>query len=285
MSHAQRIDLHLHTTHSDGSLPPRSVLELAHKAGVIALALTDHDITAGIPEAQIVGAELGIEIVPGVEISSRYLETELHILGYFLDWQDPTLTARLAQLRESRHSRNPRIVQKLNELGLELSYEDVRRLAGTESVGRPHIARVMMDKGYVTSAKDAFDRYLGNGRPAYVPRELPDPATAIQWIREAKGLPVLAHPTWAPVSGAALVQLCRELKAAGLAGIEAHYSTHKPRQTGEYLALAKELELLPTGGSDFHGATKPDIDVGVGRGDLKVSPKLLDALRAAAARN
>ncbi len=284
MSQAQRIDLHLHTTHSDGSLSPRAVLELAQKAGVIALAITDHDITTALPEATLAGAELGIEVIPGVEISSRFGDAELHILGYCFDWQDPTLTKRLAQLRESRHTRNPQIVRKLNALGYELSYDDVLRLAGTESVGRPHIARLLVDKGYVTSAKEAFDRFLANGKPAYVPRELPDPSTAIQWIRDAGGVPVLAHPTWAPVSGAELSHLCRELKAVGLGGIEALYSTHKPKQTGEFLALAKALDLLPTGGSDFHGAAKPDIDVGVGRGDLKVPTKLLDPLRAAAGR-
>ncbi len=282
MSQAQRLDLHLHTTHSDGSCSTREVLTRAHQAGVTALAITDHDITAAIPEARAMGAELGIEIVPGVEISSTFMETELHILGYFFDWQDPILTDRLAHLRATRHARNPQIVRKLNELGFDLTYEEVQRLAGTESVGRPHIARLMLQKGYITSAKEAFERYLGHGKPAYVARALPDPATAIQWIREAKGVPVLAHPHWAPVSGQQLVQLCQELKQAGLGGIEAHYSTHTAKQTGEYLALARQLDLLPTGGSDFHGATKPDIDVGVGRGDLKVPVQLLDPLREAA---
>ena len=279
---ARRIDLHLHTTHSDGSLPPAAVLALAHEANVTALAITDHDITAGLPEAMKAGAEYGIEVIPGIEISSRYLDTELHILGYFLDWQDPLLNERLTQLRASRHQRNPLIVQKLQDLGLAITYDEVQQLAGTESVGRPHIARVLMAKGYVSSAKEAFDRYLANGGPAFVPRDLPEPTTVIQWIREAQGVPVLAHPTWVPATGAALVTLCEELKAAGLGGIEAHYSTHKPKQTAEYLQLAQRLDLLVTGGSDFHGLTKPDIDVGTGRGDLKVPEKLLEPLRRAA---
>jgi 3',5'-nucleoside bisphosphate phosphatase len=277
-----RIDLHLHTTHSDGSLSPTKVLWLAHKAGVTALAITDHDIVTGIPEALAAGAELGIEIIPGVEISSRVGDSELHILGYCLHWQDPELNQRLAFLRESRHSRNPQIIERLRALGLDVTYEEVRALAGTDAVGRPHIARLLMDKKYVTSAKDAFDRYLADGRPAYVARELPNPADAIAWIRAAGGVAVLAHPTWAKVSGEGLTTLLTTLKTAGLGGIEVHYSTHTKRQTTEYLDLAKRLDLLVTGGSDFHGVTKPDIEVGTGRGDLKVSEKLLDPLKKAA---
>jgi len=168
-----RIDLHLHTTHSDGSLPPSEVLKLASKAGVTALAITDHDITSGIPEAIATGQELGIEVIPGVEISSFDGRGELHILGYCLDWQDPLLNERMATLRASRHRRNPLIIERLRAAGLDITYEEVRALAGTESVGRPHIAQVLMQKQYVSSAKEAFDRYLAEGRPAYVARELP----------------------------------------------------------------------------------------------------------------
>jgi predicted metal-dependent phosphoesterase TrpH len=277
-----RIDLHLHTTHSDGSLSPGEVLHLAHKAGVTALAVTDHDIVSGIPEAIETGAELGIEVIPGVEISSRVGNSELHILGYFLQWQDPELNQRLATLRASRHRRNPQIIERLHALGLDVTYEEVRALAGTDSVGRPHIARILMDKKYVTSAKDAFDRYLADGRPAYVARELPKPEEAIAWIKAAGGVAVLAHPTWAKVSGEGLNALVTTLKAEGLGGIEVHYSTHTKRQTREYLDLAKRLNLLITGGSDFHGITKPDIEVGTGRGGLKVSEKLLEPLKQAA---
>mgnify|MGYP001765009595 FL=1 len=280
-----RIDLHLHTTHSDGSFSTRDVMAFAKQAGVTALAITDHDIVEGIAEATAIGAELGIEVVPGVEISSRLGESELHILGYFLNWTDPLLAQRLGTLRDSRHQRNPRIVQRLNELGIPITYEEVRALAGTESVGRPHIARLLMEKKFVTSAKEAFDRYLANGRPAFVDRELPEPAEAVRWIREAGGVPVLAHPTWVRTSADGLQTLVRDLKAAGLGGIEVHYSTHTPSQTTEYLELAKQCDLLVTGGSDFHGVTKPDIEVGIGRGQLKVSEKLLDPLRKAATSN
>ena len=277
-----RIDLHVHTTHSDGSFSTREVMAFAKHAGLTALAITDHDIVEAIPEATAIGQELGIEVVPGVEISSRLGESELHILGYFLNWTDPILAQRLSTLRDSRHLRNPKIVQRLNDLGIPITYEEVRALAGTESVGRPHIARLLMEKKFVTSAKEAFDRYLANGRPAFVDRELPLPADAVRWIREAGGVPVLAHPTWVRTSADGLRGLVRDLKAAGLGGIEVHYSTHTPSQTTEYLDLAKQCDLLVTGGSDFHGVTKPDIEVGIGRGQLKVSGKLLDPLRKAA---
>ncbi len=277
-----RIDLHVHTTHSDGSFSTREVMAFAKQAGLTALAITDHDIVEAIPEATAIGQELGIEVVPGVEISSRLGESELHILGYFLNWTDPILAQRLSTLRDSRHLRNPKIVQRLNDLGIPITYEEVRALAGTESVGRPHIARLLMEKKFVSSAKEAFDRYLANGRPAFVDRELPLPAEAVRWIREAGGVPVLAHPTWVRTSADGLRGLVRDLKAAGLGGIEVHYSTHTPSQTTEYLDLAKQCDLLVTGGSDFHGVTKPDIEVGIGRGQLKVSGKLLDPLRKAA---
>jgi 3',5'-nucleoside bisphosphate phosphatase len=279
-----RLDLHLHTTHSDGSFTPTEVIDLAHKAGVTALAITDHDITTGILDATLAGQEYGIDVIPGVEISSIIGTSELHILGYFLDYHDARLRERLARLRDSRHRRNPKIIERLQAAGIDITYEEVRALAGTDSVGRPHIARVLMEKRVVASAKEAFDLWLADGRPAYVPRELPTPSDAMQWIREAKGLPVLAHPTWVKPTDSTLTDLVRQLKADGLDGVEVHYSTHTPRQTREYLALAKQLDLLVTGGSDFHGLTKPDIDVGVGKGTLHVPGSLLDKLRETAAR-
>jgi len=277
-----RIDLHLHTTYSDGSHFPAEVIQFAHEAGVTALAITDHDIVKGIPEAMEAGATVGIEIIPGIELSSRFDGRETHILGYFFDWQDPTLHTRLTHQQASRHERNPRIVEKLNHLGLELSYEDVTAKAGGGSIGRPHIAGVLVDKGYVNSTKEAFDRYLAEGGPAYVLRELPDSREAIAWIREAGGVPVLAHPHWTRRKGQELEVMCSTLKEAGLMGIEVFYGTHTKRQTSEYLELARKLDLLMTGGSDFHGAAKPDIQVGRGRGDLKVTDKLLEPLRKAA---
>lgn len=279
-----RLDLHLHTTHSDGSLTPSEVVRLAHKAGVSALAITDHDITTGIPEASEAGRTLGIEVIPGIEISSLCGESELHVLGYFLEWEGPQLNQRLDGARESRHRRNPLIIQRLQALGIDITYEEVRAMAGSDSVGRPHIARVLMNKRIVTSAKDAFDRFLAHGKPAYVPRDLPSPAEAIRWIKEARGLAVLAHPTWVKTPDGVLANVVKQLKTDGLDGIEVHYSTHTARQTREYLSLAKQLNLLITGGSDFHGVTKPDIEVGTGKGSLHVPDSLLSKLKQAAAR-
>ena len=278
-----RIDLHLHTTHSDGSLRPAEVLELAKQADVSTLAITDHDITTGIPEAIATGRDLGIDIIPGVEISSFDGKNELHILGYYLEWQDDLLNERLSTLRASRHRRNPLIIARLQAEGLDVTYDEVRAIAGTESVGRPHIARLLMEKKYVTSAKEAFDRYLAEGRPAYVARELPAPAEAVRWIREARGVAVLAHPTWLKETGEGLRKCVAGLKEVGLGGVEVHYSTHTKSQTDSYLQVARHLDLLITGGSDFHGLTKPDIQVGRGRGGLKVNPTLLAPLQKAAA--
>ncbi len=279
-----RLDLHLHSTHSDGSSTPTEVIRLAHRAGVTALAITDHDITTGIAEATAAGSELGIEVIPGVEISSILNDSELHILGYFVDPQDAELNKRLATLRESRHHRNPQIIERLQALGIELTYEEVRAIAGTDAVGRPHIARCLIEKGVVSTAKEAFDRFLAEGRPAYVPRLLPPPAEAISWINQAKGLAVLAHPTWVKTTRETLENLVRQLKTDGLNGVEVHYSTHTAGQTRAYLNLANQLGLLITGGSDFHGITKPDIEVGIGRGSLHIPDTLLPTLKNAAAK-
>ncbi|CUS33023.1 PHP domain-containing protein [Candidatus Nitrospira nitrificans] len=279
-----RLDLHLHTTHSDGSCTPTEVVHMAHQAGVTALAITDHDIMTGVTEAIEVGQQCGIEIIPGVEISSLAGNSELHILGYFLDRQDSDLLVRLKTLRDARHRRNPQIIERLQALGVEITYDEVRALANTDSIGRPHIARVLMDKHVVASAKEAFDRFLADGKPAYVPRELPSPAEAIRWIKAARGLAVLAHPTWVKVADRSLVDLVRQLKADGLDGVEVYYSTHAARQTREYLNLAQQLGLLVTGGSDFHGLTKPDIEVGIGKGTLHIPPLLLPKMKEAVGR-
>lgn len=277
-----RIDLHLHTRFSDGSLTPGEVVDLAHRAGVTALAITDHDIVDGIPQAMEAAAKLGIEVIPGVELSSRFHERELHVLGYFFDWQDSTFQEHLARQRRSRHVRNPQTIQRLNALGLELSEEEVKAKAGSGSIGRPHVAQVLVDKGYVQDTREAFNRYLKEGAPAYVPRTLPDTRETITWIRNAGGVPVLAHPAWTRCQGEPLYRLCACLKEAGLLGLEVFYSSHNRKQTSRYLELAKKLDLLVTGGSDFHGAANPAIQVGRGKGNLKVPDTLLEPLRRAA---
>jgi len=277
-----RIDLHLHTRYSDGSLMPAEVVGLAHQAGVTALAITDHDILDGIPHALNTATPLGIEVIPGVELSSRLNEQELHVLGYFFDWRDSTFRNHLAQQRRSRHVRNPQTIERLNALGLELSEEEVKAKAGSDAIGRPHVAQVLVDKGYVRDTREAFERYLKEGAPAYVPRMLSDTRDVIAWIRNAGGVPVLAHPMWARCEGESLYRLCACLKEAGLLGLEVFYSSHNRRQTSRFLELAKRLDLLVTGGSDFHGAANPSIQVGRGKGKLKVPDTLLEPLRQAA---
>ncbi len=277
-----RIDLHLHTIYSDGSLTPAEVVALAHQVGITAIAITDHDIVDGVPHALEAATRLGIEIIPGVELSSRLNGQELHILGYFFDWQDPTFQDHLAQQRLSRHARNPQAIERLHKLGLDLSEDEVKAKASSDSIGRPHIAQVLVDKGYVRNVQEAFDRYLGEGTVAYVPRTLSDTREVITWIRNARGVPVLAHPTWTRCTGEPLYRLCAHLKEAGLLGLEVFYSTHNRKQTSQYLELAKQLDLLVTGGSDFHGAANPAIQIGRGKGDLKVPNALLDPLRRAA---
>ena len=279
--HMGRIDLHLHTTCSDGSLSPTDVVTLGHTAGLKALAVTDHDTIDGLAEALTAGTGLGIEVIPGIEISARFEGRETHILGYFIDWKDVRLSEHLEHQRASRHQRNPQVVEKLNQLGLELTYAEVIETAGSDSVGRPHIAQALLHKGHVQSIQEAFDRYLKDGGAAYVPRVLPDATEVIRWIREAGGVSVLAHPQWVKPPHLPLLTVCRSLKDSGLIGIEVFYSTHTKRQTSEYLEISRTLDLLITGGSDFHGSAKPDIRIGYGRGDLKVPEKLLEPLRQA----
>ncbi len=277
-----RIDLHLHTRYSDGSLMPAEVVDLAHQAGVTALAITDHDIVDGIPHALNAATPLGIEIIPGVELSSRLDGQELHVLGYFFDWQDSAFRDHLAQQRLARNVRIPQTIERLDALGLELSEDEVRAKTGSGSIGRPHVAQALVDKGYVQDTREAFERYLKEGAPAYVPRMLSDIRDVIAWIRNAGGVPVLAHPKWTRCQGESLYRLCACLKEAGLLGLEVFYSTHTRIQTSRYLEMAKRLDLLITGGSDFHGAANPGIQVGRGKGNLKVPDTLLEPLRRAA---
>jgi predicted metal-dependent phosphoesterase TrpH len=275
-----RIDLHTHTTASDGSLSPEDLVRLAKQQGVTALAVTDHDSVAGLSRALAEGQRLGVEIIPGIEISCLYKDIELHILGYFINPEDPLLQPTLARYLASRDDRNPRIVERLRALGCDLTYEEVKSLAGAATIGRPHIAKVLMRKGYVRSVTEAFDRYLADGGPAYVTRVLPTPEEAIGLIRQVGGLPVLAHPVYASRLKEPIEQVCATLKRFGLAGLETVYSSHTPQQTDHYRQVARDLGLLVTGGSDFHGDSKPNLLVGTGYGGLEVPADLLEPMRA-----
>jgi predicted metal-dependent phosphoesterase TrpH len=275
-----RIDLHTHTTASDGSLSPSELVQLAKQQGVSALAVTDHDSVEGLPEAIEAGERLGVTIISGIEISCLYEEVELHILGYFINQHDPRLKPALAHYLASREDRNPKIIERLRQLGFDLTYDEVKNFAGAATICRPHIAQILLQKGYVASVADAFDRFLGDDGPAYVSRALPTASEAISLIREVGGFAVLAHPAYAGRLRQSFNELCVTLKGFGLSGLETLYSSHTQQQTDRFRSVAREHGLLITGGSDFHGETKPEILVGTGYGNLKVPPELLEPMRA-----
>lgn len=241
-------DLHVHTNASDGLLAPEKVIHLAKEIGLEAVAITDHDTTAAIGRAASTGKVAGVEVVPGIEISTEWQEEEIHILGYYLDYGLAWLQERLAKRREGRMRRAQTIVGRLRDLGLEIDWDRVLALAGGAAVGRPHIAMAMMEKDYVGSIEEAFRRYLDRGAPAYVPRTPLTPQQAVALIRAAGGVPVLAHPGL--IRKRALVQ---ELLATGVIGLEVFYPEHDEATVAWLLGLVSERGLIATGGSDFHG--------------------------------
>lgn len=273
------IDLHTHSRASDGTLAPAELVDLAGKSGLTALALTDHDTLDGLPEARHAGAACGVEVVSGVELSVDDGGRGIHILGYFLSEQPGPLAEELAFLRDKRHGRNRLILEKLARLGIPIDYEEVRALA-EGSVGRPHIAQVMLAKGAVSSMKEAFSRYLGNRGQAYVPKEKLDIAKAFELLHAEGALVVLAHPYMLGQNGRTLIDTVGRYKDLGLDGIEVFYTEHSQSQTLEYFALARRFGLAMTGGSDFHGATKPGVQLGRGRGNLAVDASILEKLKA-----
>ncbi|UCG38726.1 MAG: PHP domain-containing protein [bacterium] len=273
------IDLHTHSTASDGKLTPTELIRYAKKVGIEVISLTDHDTLSGLEEASQEAARIGVEFIPGVEISADYNPGTMHMLGYFIDPLNVDLADTLAWLRGGRDDRNRIILKKLAELGCPLEMEKVAELAGGDSVGRPHIARAMMDRGYVASFQEAFDRYLGKGAAAYVDREKMTPERAIEKIRSAGGLPVLAHPQTLALGEAELSDLLGHLASVGLAGVEVYYYSHSERETALYASLASKHNLLITGGSDFHGPGMIDTGLGVGKGNMKVPGSVARRLR------
>lgn len=277
------IDLHSHSTASDGSLSPREVVAQAHKAGLTALALTDHDTIEGLDEAILAGQELGLTVIPGVEISIQGDEllgkpASLHVLGLWVDRRHPGLLAGLTTLQEARARRNPQIVRKFNELGIPLTLEEVATHAGGQLIGRPHFAQALLERGLVRDRGEAFGRYLAAGAQAYVPKYRFPPAEGIALLRAAGGLPVLAHPGLLKLPHFDLESLARRLMGMGLEGLEALYSEHDSATRLGLTRLAARLGLVVSGGSDFHGRAKPEIALGTGRGDLRVPASLLTAL-------
>jgi len=272
------IDLHVHSTCSDGSESPEAVVELAAAAGCTAVALTDHDGLDGVLRARARADELGIGFVSGCEISCAFSPGTMHVLCYFVEPGDGPLQSELERLRLDRSSRNERLLLRLRELGLPISFEEVEAVAGSSVIGRPHFAAVLVNKGVATSVQDAFDRLLGKGTPGYVSKARIDAQAAIQAATGSSAVAVLAHPFSLGLELSALEGLLEELAAVGLVGVECYYSRYSVEDRTQLAAITKRHGLVATGGSDFHGSFKPDISVGTGTGDLDVPEAALTEL-------
>ncbi|MCC8141621.1 MAG: PHP domain-containing protein [Lachnospiraceae bacterium] len=273
------IDLHTHSTASDGSFTPTDLAYEAKKAGVSAIALTDHDSVNGIDEITAAGEKCGMEIVPGVELSTEYLDEEIHVVGLFIDHRNETLKNQLQKFVDSRDGRNLKIIERLHDEGFDISAEEIYARNPDSVVARPHIARYLVETGQVPDVQTVFDRYIGAGRPCYVERYKITPIEAVALIHEAEGLAILAHPCLYKISRETLLILIREMKEKGLDGIEALYSCNEGSDDEDYCRIAREFDLLISGGSDFHGASKPDIHIGTGKGNLHVPYELLDTMK------
>ena len=279
----QAIDLHSHTVYSDGSSTPDELVARAASQGARAIAITDHDTVAGLAEGRAAAERIGVEFIDGIEISAEYSPGTMHILGYYINDDSAELKAKLDELKGARNRRNPEIARRLQEMGMDISYEEVAALSGNEIVGRPHFARLMVEKGYVKSIQDAFDKFLAKGAAAYVEKKRLSPGDSIALIHNAGGVAVLAHPYQLKLSSfEEFDTLLGGLVALGLDGVEAIYSRHSQSQRDMYSEIAKRHHLLITGGSDFHGAYKPDIDLIKGLGDLQVPYELLEEIKARA---
>jgi 3',5'-nucleoside bisphosphate phosphatase len=276
------IDLHTHTTASDGRLTPEQLISLADDFKLYGIAVTDHDGIDGIARARAAAERMGISFVPGIEISAEYTESgTMHILGYFMDEADEGFNRALIFLKKARSERNPLIIERLNRHGIPLTMEDVRREAGSDQIGRPHFARAMVKKGYVASIPEAFERYIKKGGPCYVNKARLTPREAIRTIREAGGVAVLAHPKTLMIDqNVKLPRLLSDLVEDGLRGIECYYFNHARSEQEYYLTLTRRFNILATGGSDFHGDNKPQVQLGKGTGNLVVPDEVLDRLIA-----
>jgi len=245
------IDLHTHSTASDGLYPPEELVRLAHDAGLTTIALVDHDTTGGLDAASAAGERLGVTVIPGIEVNTDLpnKQGEAHVLGYYLEYERPAFQAVLRTLREARARRGERMVERLRAQGLNITWERVRALA-QGAVGRPHVARALIEQGYASDVSDAFARYLAPGKPAYIPRYKLAPADAVRLIKSARGVPVLAHPAGiTELRGRVLP----ELVMAGLQGLECYYGQYDTETVAGLLRLADGYGLIPTGGSDYHG--------------------------------
>jgi hypothetical protein len=279
------VDLHAHSTASDGSDAPAHLVELALEAGLGSLAVTDHDTQQGVAEALAASSTTDLELIPGVELSLGYDRGGMHLVVLWLIPGNGPLQDRLAALRDGRDVRNLEIVRRLTSVGMPVTIDEIEDEAGGGSVGRPHIAAVMVARGYVPDIRTAFDLWLGAGKPGYVGRDRLDPVEAIGLARESGGVPILAHPhTLGITTAAEMADLLVWLKRAGLVGLEAFYGAYRRHERDGYVDLARRFGLIPSGGSDYHGTYKPGLMLGSGYGDLVVTDALLDELREHAAR-
>jgi hypothetical protein len=278
------VDLHVHSSASDGSISPAAVVRHAAEVGLKAIALTDHDTVAGVAEAIAAGAECGVEVIAGVEISAEFEPGACHILGYFIDCNDAALGEVLAEACDSRKFRNEKILERLNGLGLAMTMDEVAGRVKDGVVTRGHFAAVMVAKGYVKSWDDAFDRYLGRNRPAFVPRPHVTPETAIEVVRRAGGLAVLAHPRQIGFSPRETDAYIEKLAAAGLDGVETASPDHTVNLGRRYRAAVERLGLVETGGTDWHGRDDGGIHLGLGRGSMAIHYALVEKMKARLAK-
>ncbi len=273
-----KIDLHVHTTASDGTMCPRDVVSLAAMLGLKAIAITDHDTRAGLQEAGEAGELLGVSIVPGIEISSDYKGKEVHILGYFLDPDKPQLQDYIQWVRDSRRQRNEKMIEKLQKKGYDITLSQLEETNPGATIGRPHMARRLMELGAVSSVKEAFRRYLDQGRSCFVPREFIPFQQGARLIRDCGGVAVLAHPLQYGFDRATLDAFVQDAAAAKFSGMEILYPGYTQGDMNKLYDLAEKYTLLPTGGSDFHGDNKPGIQLGTGDGKLSVPAYMLAML-------
>ncbi|KPJ68411.1 hypothetical protein AMJ44_06525 [candidate division WOR-1 bacterium DG_54_3] len=264
-------DLHIHTAFSDGTHSPEEIVELAKKAGLKTIAITDHDVVDGIDRAEKRGKEVGVEVIPGIEFTTEAFDTEIHILGYFIDHHQPELIEAITRIQKGREERVFKICEKLKGLGVDLDPKKVFEIAGHRAAGRPHVARALVAEGYVKDFREAFGKYIDFHGPAYVSHYKLSPEEAVKLVVSAKGVPVYAHPAVSNCD-----RIIPDLMVVGLAGIEVYYTGHNRTQTQHYLGLAKKYGLLPTGGSDYHGF-KSGREVELG--ELTISDELVEKLR------
>jgi hypothetical protein len=273
------IDLHVHSTYSDGTVPPADLVKQANDLGLNAMALTDHDTLDGIGEARAAADGTPLEFIPGIELSCSYHDfKEIHIVGLYVNPNDE-FNDCLVKLKKSREERNLKVVEKFSQLGINFTLEDIRRKYPNATLTRMHFADYLHSNGYVSSRSEAFDRYLNDHGPCFIPRKYLSPERAIELIRGAGGVPVLAHPVLYHLSDDVMEQMLKELKDLGLSAMECIYSTYTMGDELLMRKFAKKYDLLPSGGSDYHGDNKPTISLGTGKGHLFVPADILEPIR------